>query len=403
MKLFLLAGFLVFSTIITSTAQVRVVGYLPTYRFSFPVDYSKLTHLNLSFARPDASGDLSFTSNITPVVNSAHDKGVKVLASIGGAGVTETEGGYYSNLQQSENVKGFVSKIKAFLIANNLDGLDVDLEGDNIGPNYELFITTLADSLKPAGLILTAALAMWNGQKVSSIAAQSFDFINMMAYDATGPWNANNEGQHSSYEFALEHINYWIATRGVPKSKLVLGLPFYGYEFNNGAPVESWTYAGILSNFSGQSPSTKDQIGSLYYNGAETIEEKTELALFKVSGVMVWELGQDAIGDASLLKVISDVTGPVGLDEKETLKFAVSVFPNPISDEVAISWSTNGRREWRIEIMNALGVQFESDWDILISDENGRAELNMSNFPLGMYHILLTSESETISKQVFKK
>ena len=283
MRPLLLTGLLVLCTAFSAISQTRVVGYLPTYRFTFPVDYSKLTHLNLSFAKTDGAGNLSFSSNITPIVNAAHDKGVKVLASIGGAGVTATEAGYYSNLQQSGNVKDFVSKIKSFLIANNLDGLDVDLEGNNIGANYELFITTLADTLKPAGLSLTAALAIWNGDKVSATAAQSFDFINMMAYDATGPWNPNNEGQHSSYDFALEHINYWLLTKGIAKSKLVLGLPFYGYEFDNGGPVESWTYASILSNFSGQSPSTKDQIGSLYYNGAETIEEKTELALFKVS------------------------------------------------------------------------------------------------------------------------
>ena len=403
MRPLLLTGLLVLCTAFSAISQTRVVGYLPTYRFTFPVDYSKLTHLNLSFAKTDGAGNLSFSSNITPIVNAAHDKGVKVLASIGGAGVTATEAGYYSNLQQSGNVKDFVSKIKSFLIANNLDGLDVDLEGNNIGANYELFITTLADTLKPAGLSLTAALAIWNGDKVSATAAQSFDFINMMAYDATGPWNPNNEGQHSSYDFALEHINYWLLTKGIAKSKLVLGLPFYGYEFDNGGPVESWTYASILSNFSGQSPSTKDQIGSLYYNGAETIEEKTELALFKVSGVMIWELGQDAIGDASLLKVINDVTGPVGVDEKEFSKFAVSVFPNPISDEVSVSWSTNGRREWSVEIRNALGIQLGSDWDIQLSNEHGRAELNMSEFPEGVYHVILRSESESLSTQVLKK
>ncbi len=36
---------------------------------------------------------------------------------------------------------------------------------------------------------------------------------------------------------------------------------------------------------------------------------KTEFALkSKLGGVMVWELGQDAAGDQSLLKVIRDVT-----------------------------------------------------------------------------------------------
>ena len=40
------------------------------------------------------------------------------------------------------------------------------------------------------------------------------------------------------------------------------------------------------------------------YNGPATLRAKVALAKEEASGVMIWELSQDALGDDSLLKVI---------------------------------------------------------------------------------------------------
>jgi GH18 family chitinase len=41
-----------------------------------------------------------------------------------------------------------------------------------------------------------------------------------------------------------------------------------------------------------------------YYNGRPTIKSKVKLASEQVSGIMIWELGQDSFSDYSLLKTI---------------------------------------------------------------------------------------------------
>jgi chitinase len=41
-----------------------------------------------------------------------------------------------------------------------------------------------------------------------------------------------------------------------------------------------------------------------YYNGIPTIQRKTHLAVQRGSGVMIWELSQDADGANSLLEAI---------------------------------------------------------------------------------------------------
>jgi hypothetical protein len=57
-----------------------------------------------------------------------------------------------------------------------------------------------------------------------------FAFLNIIAYDATGPRNPDDHGQHSSMEFAQEAVKDWTG-RGVPKGKVVVGVPFSGYGF----------------------------------------------------------------------------------------------------------------------------------------------------------------------------
>ena len=62
-------------------------------------------------------------------------------------------------------------------------------------------------------------------------------------------------------------------------------------------------YTEIVAQFNPQ-PNV-DQVGQMYFNGPDTVRQKVKLAVnSKLGGVMVWELGQDANGQQSLLRVI---------------------------------------------------------------------------------------------------
>jgi GH18 family chitinase len=92
-----------------------------------------------------------------------------------------------------------------------------------------------------------------------------------------------------------------------PPSKLLLGLPFYGYSWNeDDEPGQAYTYAEILAKYPGEDVANKDQIDHLYYNGKATIVKKCRWAIEnKIAGVMIWQIGQDAASDKdSLLEAI---------------------------------------------------------------------------------------------------
>jgi GH18 family chitinase len=112
-----------------------------------------------------------------------------------------------------------------------------------------------------------------------------------MAYDG--------DGRHSTYEFAVEAVEK-LKRQGVPAAKILLGLPFYGRGVKNRS--ES-TYAQI---FSKHHPALDvDEVGGVYFNGAAMIERKTRFARQNhLGGVMIWEIGQDVPGEASLLEAI---------------------------------------------------------------------------------------------------
>ena len=288
-------------------AQHKVVGYIPN-TLDVAIDFGKITHLNLAFENPDAEGTLTFSGWNEKYIQQAHAHGRKVLVSIGGGPASEDAmlRSRYFKLISDAHRQEFVRGICVYLTAHQLDGLDVDLEGPCINEDYGKFIEALSDTLKPMGLLLTAALTHANGgDKVPTEAIGRFDFINIMAYDDTGPWNPSRPGQHASFEYAVSSLGYWVS-RGLPKSKAVLGVPFYGYgfgkDFNYGM-----SYAQIVSTYAGAQ--NHDVSGDqIYYNGPETMRRKVMYVVNgDYGGIMIWQLAQDATGTKSLLLAIDQV------------------------------------------------------------------------------------------------
>ncbi|MCC9065516.1 glycosyl hydrolase family 18 protein [Flavobacterium piscisymbiosum] len=302
---------LVLGIVNLSVAQKKVIAYIPNWvdlnAFSSSVQYSKLTHINIAFENPDANGYLSFNSGSNTIINAAHAQNVKVFVSLGGGSVSE--GGAirdnYFNLIKAANRTAFIQKIYDYVVAHNFDGVDMDLEGPAINSDYGGFVIALAAKLHANGKLISAALSEgYGGANVPASTFVAFDWINIMAYDATGPWQPGNPGQHSPYSMAVNQFNYWTG-RGLPASKAIIGLPFYGYGFGASAN-QGISYANIVAQYPGAE--NLDQVGNtIYYNGIPTIKAKTTFAIQNAGGVMIWELSQDAVGSKSLLTAVNQV------------------------------------------------------------------------------------------------
>ena len=131
------------------------------------------------------------------------------------------------------------------------DGIDVDWEyphGDD-GANFVALLSDLRhqmDAIRP-GLLLTIAAGpsprMYGGVDIPGI-DQVVDQVGLMNYDYNGPWNQRTgflaplyteEGKGGSVE---RSIHEW-EQAGIPAAKLLLGLPFYGYGWNDVAKTDN--------------------------------------------------------------------------------------------------------------------------------------------------------------------
>ncbi len=313
-------------------AKPVVIGYVPAFRAMTNVvdstDLGLVTHINISFLNPDANNALikndtmicmpdiagAGTSgrDLRYVVNKAHAAGAKVLVSVAG-GVIPSCSGDWSVLLRPANRQALVTEFIKFVDDFNLDGLDVDLEGEVLtkidkAGNYTPFVQALSEQLKTRNKLLSCATASYEGGMIPVSSIPYFDFVNIMSYDTIGPGWGTPGVEHSTYAQAVSDVNLW-KSRGVPQEKLVLGVPFYGYGF--GTYAANYTFKEILDKL-GAENSDKDLIGSacagcsyVTYNGLSTIKNKTRLALQNGAGVMIWELSQDASGSFSLLKAIN--------------------------------------------------------------------------------------------------
>jgi GH18 family chitinase len=295
-------------------ARPKVVAYVPNWvdlnTFSDTIDYTKITHINIAFENPiNEDGDLSFNRKNDVLIAKARAHHIPVLISIGGGAASGNKAllARYFDLISEPKRAGFAAKLAAYLGEHNFDGLDVDIEGPSINQDYGAFIEALGKELKPRGKLLTSALSKgYGGSKVPSTAFEQLDFVNIMAYDGAGPWNRNAPGQHSSLQFAKDNVAYWLE-RGLPKSKAVLGVPFYGYGFGEAFKNRDYPYSTIIRDFPGAE--SLDQVGNtIWYNGIPTIKAKSQYVVDQgLGGIMIWSLDSDVKDDHSLLKAIHEV------------------------------------------------------------------------------------------------
>jgi hypothetical protein len=304
--------------------EFRIIGYLPAYRWNnIPtLDFKKVTHVNLSFANPDASGNLGFAQDISDVITRAHNANTKVFMAIGGGRPGTTAFENYTKLLLPENRSSFIQKIVNYVLTNNLDGIDIDFENDFLLiPYFNEFALELTTALHLIGKEVTAAVTKSTGNRFNNQTLNALDWINLMCYDATGPWTPNNPGQHAPMSKVIDEFAYWKETRMVDKHKINIGVPFYGYEFVNSTTVNALTYNTIV-NLYPNAEFTDIANGNIFYNGIPTIILKTEFAFKNAKGIMFWEWGQDSNNEhKSLLNAINNTIKDLSTREKTITQF----------------------------------------------------------------------------------
>lgn len=342
---------------IVAIAQFRIVGYFPTWQGNVSsIQFDKLSHINYSFIWPTATGEFNSLGStainkMNQLVTAAHAANVKVCIAIGGW--NDGDDSNFEVFAASQAYRtAFTVNVLEFIKTYNLDGVDIDWEYPNPGTsanNFAALMKELHDTLSPKGYLLTAAVVGegLTGGGVKEEVFEYVDWLNIMAYDNSAELN------HSTYSFALKCMTYW-ETRGLPKEKRVLGVPFY-------ARSPSYrSYSAIVAANLDEAPYV-DFFNNFHYNGIFTIEDKTYLSVDEGGGIMIWELSQDRNDNYSLLSAIKSVVDSYDLvlsgPSNMAIENSISIFPNPASLEQKV---------------NIVGLDSITDFDLEICSIDGR-------------------------------
>jgi chitinase len=276
--------------------EFRVIGYLPEYRAAkFDLAAAKLlTDIVVFSARPTAEGDIDVSRlTLIPWEKLRMAKAIhklRVILCVGGWGRSD---GFAAVAISDEKRKKFAAAAIKVCLTEKLDGVDLDWEhpkGETEETGYGKLLAEMKEAFKPHGLVLSVTMAGW--QKIPAEGYKAIDTVQVMAYD--------HGGKHSTFDSATEDVKRMIQG-GAPAAKLVLGLPFYGRGVKE--RNKTLTYREIVAKHHPE-PGI-DEVDGVYFNGPDTIRKKVAYAKEKgLCGVMMWELGQDAEGEASLLQVI---------------------------------------------------------------------------------------------------
>jgi GH18 family chitinase len=279
-----------------AAGEFRIAGYLPEYRVDeFDAEaLAGLTDLLVFSAEPTAEGGLDLARLKNVPWEKLHDfkseRGVRLTLCVGGWG---RWGGFASVAQSAEKRRAFAAACVRICRERRLDGVDLDWEfpqGEAQQQDYAELLRELHQAFQPEKLTLSVTVA--GHQQLPAAAIKAVDWVQIMAYD--------HDGRHSTYDDAVGDVELRLK-RDVPREKIVLGVPFYGRHTKRRS--QSLTYREILAKY--KPAAEDDEVSGYYFNGPATIDRKTDYALReKLGGVMIWELGQDARGENSLLKVI---------------------------------------------------------------------------------------------------
>jgi chitinase len=332
-----------------STTGRRVVGYFPLWVRNSgygeqDVDFSVVTHVAHFSVSPMADGRIQVpTWGPFPdpaLVNRAHAVGARVVLAVGGAHAEATDG--FAGMTASPSTRQtFVGDLLSLVNTHGYDGVDLDWEFPATAAqrdNYTALVRQLRAALGPARSLSVAAPASdWFGQWLDVPAMVPYlDWIGDMTYDMHGPSWSGHSGHnaalystaaagalHGGAELSVDSSRAYYLARGVPATKLLIGLPFYGVRFDgatdinkaltntNGGQMGYADVAGLIGNgwtarrdAAAAVPYLVRSSGSgvISYDDAASIAAKCSfMGAQGLGGAIIWHVGQDRLSSGQPL------------------------------------------------------------------------------------------------------
>ena len=317
----------------------KVFGYHPYWQGTKwqSYNYDLLTTIAYFSAETNSTGDLTNLHGwpATDLINKAHMNGVEVVLTVTLFDRSDIETLLSHNSYRDRLIKNLLYEV----VRAGADGVNIDFESFPASQKSNLvsFVrdlrSTLRDSIPKAQVTLATPAVDWSNAWDFNALANESDGLFIMGYDyhwkgstTTGPVAPLSGGSYN----ITNTVNTYLSVTNNNYDKLILGNPYYGYEWpsisgdkganttGNGtaaifsvAESKALSYGKLLDSES-QSPWYKYQNPNWFqtwYDDSLSLSKKYDFAISKkLGGVGIWALGYDE-GYDELWNALSEKMG----------------------------------------------------------------------------------------------
>ena len=201
---------------------------------------------------------------------------------------------FFRNNPDRNARKAMARNMAKYVLESGYDGIDIDWEYPDIGDEWvylTYLVADLREELAGSGVSVSFAATVWYMKPWHDVSDQ-VDFINTMSYDQQGE-------QHSPMSILQADANTCHTYLNMPRTKIVLGLPFYTNRYDVLWDQVGWTnvvnaYPNLSPSANQASMTTGNGTSMHSFNGVNLIKEKCKWVKDNgYGGVMIWGYDTD--------------------------------------------------------------------------------------------------------------
>jgi spore germination protein YaaH len=418
-----------FETGITKNIIKNVLGWHPYWASSSApnlYDYNALTHIAyFSYEVDTATGSYSTIHdwNTTALISTAHLNGTKVLLTVTNFGTSRNT----RILSDSTRQNTLISTLITLLKTRNGDGINFDFEsvGSSQRANLVKFMTKASNNIKkelPLAEISMATPAVdWNGSWDVKALSNVCDYLVIMGYDYyySGSSTAGPVAPLESENYNITRSINTYLTAGVPPEKLMLGVPWYGYDWpvttnirkassTGSATARIYTSAKTIARTNGY---TFDQLTKvpwvsyyssttwrqLWYDDSVSLSLKYTLVNSKnMAGIGIWALSYDG-GSSEIWRTIKRAFSPPDTVLKN---MELNVYPNPVHGTSRITFYLADKANVSLRIIDVTGKVCAILQNGELDSGRYSYDINSTSFGQGIYMCVLKVNKSVSTKKI---
>ncbi|TFH47313.1 MAG: T9SS type A sorting domain-containing protein [Bacteroidia bacterium] len=406
----------------------KVYGWHPYWAAAsayLSYDYDALTHIAyFSYEVDTATGGYSTLRgwNTTPLIDYAHQRNVKVTLTVTNFGTARNVELLSDSVKQRFLFTTLVQQLKS----RNGDGVNFDLESVPASQKANMVefcrraVRMIKAELPQAEISLATPAVDWSSAWDYRALSGICDYLIVMGYNYywSGSSTAGPVAPLTGETYNVTRSVDTYLNAGVPPEKLLLGVPWYGYDwpvvsserkaattgtgtsrFYNAAKDLASTYGKTFDQATGvpwSSYSVSSQWRQLWYDDSLSLTMKNDLVKSKnLGGIGIWALSYQGTGN-ELWRSIKASYSSAAPEICQITK----IVPNPVTGEAVISYSVPSKGHVTMKLIDISGnvraVLVNHDLEPGFYDQN----FNCSGFSDGIYICVLQTPSGRVSKKI---